>query len=66
MTTQATPKIDLAYPISHEGATISSVTLRRPTVSDVMSVNREGGGPAEHDAAVGVGTRDQRRECAAG
>ena len=47
MTTQATPKIDLTYPISHEGATISSVTLRRPTVSDVMSVNREGGGPAE-------------------
>lgn len=47
MNTHASPKIDLAYPISHEGMTISSLELRRPTVNDVMSVNREGGGPAE-------------------
>lgn len=47
MTTPSNLTIDLAYPISHEGATISSLTLKRPTVNDVMSVNREGGGPAD-------------------
>jgi hypothetical protein len=47
MNTASNPKIELAYPISHDGATVSSITLRRPTVSDVMSVNREGDGPAD-------------------
>ena len=47
MTTPSNLTIDLAYPISHEGATISSLTLKRPTVNDVMSVNREGDGPAD-------------------
>jgi hypothetical protein len=47
MNTQSNLTIELAYPISHDGATISSLTLKRPTVNDVMSVNREGDGPAD-------------------
>jgi hypothetical protein len=47
MNTQSNLTIELAYPISHDGVTVSSLTLKRPTVSDVMRVNRDGNGPAE-------------------
>ena len=47
MTTLSNLTIELAYPISHDGVTVSSLTLKRPTVSDVMRVNRDGNGPAE-------------------
>jgi hypothetical protein len=37
----------LQYPIEVDGAVISQIRLRRPTVGDVMAANREGGTPAE-------------------
>jgi len=47
MTQPTTMTIELAYPINHDGKTVKSLTLRRPTVSDVMSANRDAEGPAD-------------------
>ena len=47
MSQPTTMTIELAYPITHDGKTMKSLTLRRPTVSDVMSANRDAEGPAD-------------------
>jgi len=49
MTNKAnTPTVTLSYPIEHGGKTINTVTLRRATVGDTLSIQSEGAqNPAE-------------------
>lgn len=39
--------VTLAFPISHDGRTIDSVTLRRPRVGDSLAAQRNAASPAE-------------------
>lgn len=39
--------VPLAFPITHDGRTIDSVTLRRPRVGDSLAAQRNAASPAE-------------------
>lgn len=39
--------VTLAFPITHDGRTIDSVTLRRPRVGDSLAAQRNAASPAE-------------------
>jgi hypothetical protein len=39
-------KIDLSFPIEHDGRRITNVTIRRPRVGDMLEMQRKGGDAA--------------------
>lgn len=48
MTDHATSRsVPLAFPITHDGRTVDSITLRRPRVGDSLAAQRNAASPAE-------------------